>query len=453
MSLLTRRIKEFLCLAGDIAMLYLALFLTLSIRYGSTWQNNWHSHFLPFTLIYLFSLTIFYILGLYDLSLARNNLYFFTVLTRALVLSTILAIFFFYFIPYFGITPKTNLFISFGIFAVLFFLWRQFYNRFIKSSGLLNNVLILGQNEETKELVQHVKNNPQLGFRIKKIVDPDDVKILHDLIETIVQEKIQTVVITADPHEDKNLARNLYQCLPLKIMVADLPTFYEKITGKIPVSSIGEMWFLQNLMNSHKVFFEGVKRIVDIFFTLIVGLIALAFTPLITLLIKIDSPGPVFYRQKRVGRDNRIFEVIKFRTMLALSPDGGAEKNGAQWSGEKDNRITRVGKWLRKTRLDELPQAWNVLKGEMSFVGPRPERPEFAFSNELLAQIPFYQVRHSIKPGLTGWAQIKYPYGASVKDTLFKLQYDLFYIKNRSFVLDLAIILKTIKTILSGGGR
>lgn len=139
--------------------------------------------------------------------------------------------------------------------------------------------------------------------------------------------------------------------------------------------------------------------------------------------------------------------------MFALAPDGSAEKSGAQWSNEKDNRITRVGKWLRKTRLDELPQIWNVFKGEMSFVGPRPERPEFAFSNELTSHVPFYQVRHSIKPGLTGWAQIKYPYGASIKDTLQKLQYDLFYIKNRSFALDMAITLKTVKIILSGGGR
>jgi len=165
------------------------------------------------------------------------------------------------------------------------------------------------------------------------------------------------------------------------------------------------------------------------------------------------SSGPILIKQKRVGRDSRIFELVKFRTMLALAPDGSAEKAGAQWSKEKDDRITRIGKWLRKTRLDELPQVWNVLKSEMSFVGPRPERPEFAFSNELLAQIPFYQIRHVIKPGLTGWAQIKYPYASSVEDNLQKLQYDLYYIKNRSFVFEIAIILKTIKIILSGGGR
>ncbi|MEK7067658.1 MAG: sugar transferase, partial [Patescibacteria group bacterium] len=143
-----------------------------------------------------------------------------------------------------------------------------------------------------------------------------------------------------------------------------------------------------------------------------------------------------------------IFEILKSRTMTHTP-----QKNGAQWSSEKDDRITWAGKFLRKTRLDELPQLLNILKGEMSFVGPRPERPEFAFSAEILAQIPFYQVRHSIKPGLTGWAQIKYPYGSSVKDTLQKLQYDLYYIKNCSFALEIAIILKTIKIILSGGGR
>jgi len=245
-----------------------------------------------------------------------------------------------------------------------------------------------------------------------------------------------------------NLVRNLYQCIPLKVVVSELPSFYEKITGKIPVSAIEEVWFLENLMTDQKTFFTGLKRILDILISLILGLGALILTPFIAILVKFSSPGPIFYYQKRVGQDNQIFEIIKFRTMIH-----NAEKNGAEWSKEKDNRITWSGKFLRKTRLDELPQLLNILKNEMSFVGPRPERPEFAFSSEILAQIPFYQVRHSIKPGLTGWAQIKYPYGSSIRDTLQKLQYDLYYIKNRSFVLEIAIILKTIKIILSGGGR
>ena len=448
MNIIMSKIKNVLLLAGDIAVLYLTLFLTLAIRYGSNWNNQWDAHFLPFSLLYFSSLIVFYIIGLYDLTLARNNLYFFVTLTKALAINVFIAIVFFYFIPYFGITPKTNLFINFLIFAVLFVGWRQFYNYFIKSPALLNNVLVLGQSQETKELVHYIKENPQLGFRIKKIVEPEDVKLLYDLIETLIQEKIQIIVTTVNPYKDGNLVRNLYQCLPLKITVADLPTFYEKITGKIPVSAIEEIWFLENLMSEQKTFFEGLKRIIDIIIALLLGAMTLILTPLIALLIKMDDFGPIFYRQKRVGQDSRIFEVIKFRTMV---PD--AEKDGAQWAHEKDKRITRIGSFLRKTRLDELPQLLNVLRGQMSFIGPRPERPEFAFSNELLSQIPFYQIRHTIKPGLTGWAQIKYPYGASIKDTLQKLQYDLFYIKNRSFILDLAIILQTVKIILSGRGR
>ena len=448
MNVAIGKIKQLLCLAGDIAMFYLALFLTLAIRYGVDWQRQWQIHFLPFTIIYFSSLIVFYIIGLYDLSLARNNLFFFMTLTQALVISVILAVLFFYFIPYFGIAPKTNLFVSFLIFSVLFVLWRQFYNQFIKSSALLNNVLILGQDQETKELIQYVKNNPQLGHHIKKVLAPEEVRLLNDLIDIIIKEKIQTVVIDADPHKDKNLIQNLYQCLPLKIIVADLPTFYEKITGKIPVSAIGEIWFLQNLMNDQKTLFKGIKRIMDILFGILLGAPTLILTPLIALLIKIDSRGPIFYRQKRVGRDSRIFDIIKFRTMVQ-----DAEKYGAQWIKENDKRVTRVGKFLRKTRLDELPQIWNILKNDMSFVGPRPERPEFAFSENLLEQIPFYQVRQSIKPGLTGWAQTKYPDSSSVKDSVQKLQYDLYYIKNRSIAIDLAIILKTIKIILSGGGR
>jgi len=168
--------------------------------------------------------------------------------------------------------------------------------------------------------------------------------------------------------------------------------------------------------------------------------------PLIGALIKLNSAGPIFYRQKRVGKNGKIFEIAKFRSMFK-----DAEKNGAQWANEKDERITGMGKILRKTRIDELPQLWNVLKGEMSFIGPRPERPEFV--EELQKQIPHYVMRHLVKPGLSGWAQIKFPYGASVEDAMEKLQYDLYYIKNRSFVLDLAITARTIAAVLSREGR
>ena len=442
------KIKKAFLFLGDILVIYLALFLMLYFSYYEYWISHWNQHFYPFSFIYLFWLLVFYIIGLYDLTLARNNFDFFITLSRALLINTIIAVTFFYFIPYFGITPKTHLFVYLVIFTLLFIIWRQIYNYFIKTPALLNNILILGQSQETKELVNHIKNHPQLGYRVKKIVDPEEVKILSDLIKIIVKEKIQTIVTSVKPYHDGTLVRNLYHCLPLKIIVSDLPAFYEKITGKIPVSSIEEIWFLENLMCGRKTFFEGLKRVADIVIAALGGIITIVLTPLITLLIKLDSPGQIFYRQKRVGQDNKIFNIVKFRTMVQ-----DAEKDGAQWAQKEDKRITRIGSLLRKSRIDELPQLWNLFKGDMSFVGPRPERPEFAFSNDLLANIPFYQIRHTIKPGLTGWAQIKYPYGSSIEDTLQKLQYDLFYIKNRSFFLDLSILLKTIRIVLKGGGR
>lgn len=446
-------IKRFSLFIGDIVILYLALFLTLYFRYLENWTTQWPEHIYPFTIIYILWLIVFYIIGLYDLNLARNNLDFFLTLTRALLINAVLAIAFFYFIPYFGITPKTILFIHLLVFALLFVAWRQVFNFFIKTPALLNSVLIIGQGKESKELTAHIKDNPQLGYRIKKIIEAQDVAILSDLIKIIVREKIQLIVIAVNPHRDGTLVRNLYHCLPLKTIVMDLPAFYEKITGKIPVSSIEEMWFLENLMCGRRSIFEAAKRVFDVAFASI-GLITSApLFPFIATAIKINSSGPVLIRQKRVGQDNQIYELLKFRSMYALAPDGSAENNGAQWSQKEDKRITAVGNILRKTRLDELPQLWNILKGNMSFVGPRPERPEFAFSNDLLSKIPFYQIRHTIKPGLTGWAQIKYPYGSSIEDTLQKLQYDLFYIKNRSFILDSGIILKTIKTILGAVGR
>ncbi len=449
----TARIKKLFLTLGDIAVLYLALLLTLYFRYSENWFSQWYQHFYPFTIIYVFWLTIFYISGLYDLNLARNNIDFFTTLTKTFLVGAALTVAFFYFIPFFGIAPKTNLFIYLLVFALLFVLWRQLYNFFIKTPALLNNALILGQNKEMKELISYIKTNPQLGYRIQKIIDPEEVKILSDLTKLIVKEKIQTIVTMASPHKDAILVRNLYHCLPLKIIVTDLPTFYEKITGKIPVSSIEEIWFLENMMSGRHFLFEATKRVIDVIIASLGTLITVALTPLIALVIKIDSPGPIFIKQKRVGQDNQIYELIKFRSMFALAPDGSAELNGAEWFRKNEDRITRVGKFMRKTRIDELPQLWNVLKGDMSFVGPRPERPEFAFSNELLSKIPFYQIRHTIKPGLSGWAQIKYPHGSSIEDTMQKLQYDLYYIKNRSYLLDLGIILKTIKIILSAGGR
>ena len=445
----TNRIKKIMLLSGDIAILYLALWLTLAVRYGALPKKEiWQIHLLPFSIIYLIWILVFYIIGLYGLDLARNNLAFFNTLFQAFVINSFIAITFFYLIPYFNIAPKTNLFLDSMISIILVFAWRQAYNHLIKSTTFLSNVLIIGKTKEAEEIAEKIKKNPQFGYRIKKIVNYENIKLIFDLTDIITKKNIQTVVTAVNLHKHPDLMQNLYHCLPLKITLVDLPSFYEGITGKVPISAIEEIWFLENLMSKRKNFFEIIKRVLDITFSVVFGLISLIFYPFVILVIKLDAPGPIFYKQKRVGQDGRIFSITKFRTMVQ-----DAEKDGIQWAKNNDTRVTRVGRFLRKVRLDELPQLWNIIKGEMSFIGPRPERPEFVFGkNSIEREIHFYQIRHMVKPGLTGWAQIKFQYGASLEDTIEKLQYDLYYLKNRSFILDLSIMLKTIKIIFSAAG-
>lgn len=440
-------IKKIILLLGDIGILYASLWLTLFIRYWPKFDlERWQQHFWPLTIIYALWLIVFYIAGLYELNLARNTLEFYSTLFRSLIINGILAIAFFYFIPYFGITPKTNLFLDLAIVAILFSVWRQVYNHLIKSSVLLNHILIIGGNQESQQMTAVIKDNPQLGYQVAEQIGPAEIQTPFDLIEIVTTKNISFIVLAVDPHQDSNLVRNLYHCLPLKISFVDLPSFYERILGKVPVSVIGQIWFLENLTETEKHFYETLKRILDMLGSLIGGLISLVFYPLIALAIKIDSRGPIFYKQKRIGQQGETFSVLKFRTMIEQ-----AEKNGAQWADQQDHRVTKIGKFLRRSRLDELPQLWNIFLGQMSFIGPRPERIEFV--QQLEKEIPYYQMRHLIKPGLSGWAQVNFRYGASVKDSIEKLQYELYYIKHRSFVLDLSIILRTIKIVLKGGGR
>ena len=225
-----------------------------------------------------------------------------------------------------------------------------------------------------------------------------------------------------------------------------LDDFYESITKRVPLEIIDQFWFLENLQEGKKRFYDFGKRIVDIAASIIFGIIALILVPPVAILIILTSGFPVFFTQIRIGKNGKPFKAIKFRTMVQ-----NAEKHGAQWATKNDPRVTAIGKFLRKSRIDEIPQLINILKGEMSFVGPRPERPEFV--DKLKQEIPFYRERLLVKPGLTGWAQINYRYGASVYDAKTKLQYDLYYVKNRSLALDFGIILRTIKTVLSAIGQ
>ena len=441
--------KRLILVIGDISMLYLALYLALMMRYGKEFtQDIWNDHLFPFTVSFIMWIAIFYIAGLYERRTAANNYAFYSSAVTTVATALVATVVLFYLIPAFGITPKTNLIAMGMIFFALFLAWRHGYNMLIRSSHLLHPTMFIGSNKEMRAITEHIRAHPQLGYRVAMVVErPRDAQELIDLIE---EYGIDTLVYAQyDTRDDDagSISKILYTLFPLGITIIDLPTFYARVTNKIPVSIIGEAWFFENLIESEKSFFETEKRVFDAVCAFLGSIIALPFLPLIAILIRIDSAGPVFKTQLRIGKNNVPFRLVKFRTMVE-----NAEQGGVQWTQAKDARITKIGRFLRKTRIDELPQLWNVLKGNMSFVGPRPERLEFVVERE--QEIPHYQMRHLVKPGLTGWAQIHKPLaGASVEDSIEKLQYDLYYIKHRGFVIDLDILAKTVLVILRREGR
>lgn len=251
------------------------------------------------------------------------------------------------------------------------------------------------------------------------------------------------ILLLPDAPIDDDIAHSLLEAKLHGAMVVDIRSFYEHVVKSLPISQITEEWLLQtegfNLNTRGSL--RRLKRALDVLISIVLLIPAAPIMLITALAIRLESKGPIIYKQDRVGLFEKEFTVYKFRSMRT-----DAEKNGAVWAKEHDDRVTRVGRIIRKVRIDELPQIWNILKGDMSFIGPRPER--MTFVQELKKQIPYYGLRHTVKPGLTGWAQVCYPYGASVEDSLRKLEYDLYYIKNISILLDITIILKTIGVVL-----
>jgi exopolysaccharide biosynthesis polyprenyl glycosylphosphotransferase len=315
---------------------------------------------------------------------------------------------------------------------------------------------VIGEIKKIDFLINELKNNNHPGYKISFIIDPvskekqaeQDIPIFHKIEELpnmINKRNINTLVLASDPSSSEKLRNILFSSLHLKVNFVTLPQFYENITGKIPLAVIDQTWFLQNLSEGGKAYFDTFKKAYDTVIAGIILLFSLPLWPLIILAIKLTDRGSIFFKQTRAGQYGRPFRIIKFRTMT----DKG---NNYAPTEKKDKRITKTGSFLRKSRLDEIPQVINVLKGDMSFVGPRPERPELI--KDLEKNIPFYRERMLVKPGITGWDQISGEYHSpNVEDTWKKLQYDLFYIKNRSVYLDLSIILKTISTMVGKTGR
>ncbi len=451
----SRMLRQLLFLVVDTGMLFLALFLGLLVRNGEVPSpGTWGSHAGAFILIFGGWLIVFYIVGLYDLDRGRTGLEFSATLFWAILIGVLSAVLYFYLVPIL-INPKTTL----GYIAVfcyaLMWLWRRGYA--LASSSLIpaRNVVFVGVDPIVPEIVDALRSNLRLGFCAEAVFEeaPGAERIegleyysdAESFVWNAVRRNVRLVVM-ADEKELSEQARGaLFSLISLPARFVRLPEFYETIFQKVPVGSINDLWFLENIDLRSKKPYEAVKRGLDVLLAVMGLILTLPFFPLIAAAIRLGSPGPAFFKQTRLGKGGRPFVIRKFRTMRS---DG----NDFSPTGKKDSRITRFGSFLRKSRIDELPQMANILLGEMSFVGPRPERPELA--EELERRIPFYRQRLLVKPGVTGWDQVSGEYHSpSVEDTFKKLQYDLYYVKNLSPFLDLSILLKTVMTVVKREGR
>ena len=268
-----------------------------------------------------------------------------------------------------------------------------------------------------------------------------------DLSELIDRRKIDTVIVSSSMECWNRYLQSLILARNRGVEIVDLASVCERFLNRIPCDQITEMWLLWGLMGRSSLYVTRLKRLVDFTLASALFVVLLPLFAIVWIAIRLSSAGPVFYRQERIGLNNRPFSVVKFRSMV----HGAEDTSGPVWAAEADPRVTRLGRWLRRWRLDELPQLWNVIRGDMSLVGPRPERSEFV--NEFLTAVPMYNQRHGLRPGITGWGQIHYDYAASRQQTREKLEYDLFYVKNASFLLDLAILLRTTRTLVAARGR
>lgn len=350
-----------------------------------------------------------------------------------------------------GIRDSRLLVSAIIVFGILQFFCHATYRLYVKYQGFARHIVILGVGPiagEVGAIIPESDENYLLSGYVQCSNElphvPLDTILENEggLYETIKREKVDKIVVSLTERRGVFPFQEVMACKLAGVEVVDAPSFYEHVTGKLFLESINPSWII--FSDGFKVsrVRKVLKRGMDILCATVGIVLTIPFLPLIALAIKLDSPGPIFYRQERVGEKEKNFFLYKFRTMRTDAENG----TGAVWAQKNDSRVTRIGAFFRKSRIDELPQFFNILRGDMSMVGPRPERPEFV--NRLKEFIHYYSERHFVKPGVTGWAQVRYPYGASVEDALEKLRYDLYYIKNISLTFDFMIIMETIQVVL-----
>jgi sugar transferase (PEP-CTERM system associated) len=325
--------------------------------------------------------------------------------------------------------------------------WRLGFTWLVQLPILVERVYVLGTGERAQRVVQGLRQNPEIGVEIASWTGKMEGAVTLEavaahLMEVVEKQKVHRVIVATPDRRGALPMKELLELRMRGVKIEEATSWLEKITGKIEVENLNPSWLVFGQGFRRGAIFILIRRVISVGISLLGLFLALPLFPFIILAIRFDSKGSVFYSQTRVGKGGRTFQVVKFRTMR----QDAEAATGPQWAGTHDPRVTRIGKFLRSSRLDEIPQLWCVLKGDMAFVGPRPERPEFI--DMLSKEIPYYGVRHMVRPGLTGWAQVRYKYGSTIEDAREKLQYDLFYIKNASVGLDLLIMFQTVKTVL-----
>ncbi len=415
--------------------------------------------FLKAGLATAFCLTAFYLFDLYDFVVMHDRRELVLRLVQALGLAWMALALMFYLFPQLVIGRGVAL-MALPLALGLMVGWRISIHWFLGHPDFGERILIVGSGNLAVEVAREVLSRPDAGYRIvgfvgtdtqllgKSLINPRVIAVTSELAEVVRSENIDRIVVAMGERRGQLPTDALLQLsLAGTVSIEEGASFSERVTGRVSLNMLRPSWLIFS-GRGRQARISGITRsVVHRLAAFIGAILSLPIVLLTAILIKLDSRGPVFYRQERVGKHGRAFTLLKFRSMRV-----DAEEAGPVWASKDDNRVTRLGRIIRKIRVDEIPQFWNILRGEMNFVGPRPERPHFVA--QLANEIPYYEQRHLIPPGLTGWAQIKYAYGSSVEDARQKLQYDLYYVKNQSLILDAIILFETIKIILFGrGGR
>ncbi|MFN2577448.1 MAG: TIGR03013 family XrtA/PEP-CTERM system glycosyltransferase [Pyrinomonadaceae bacterium] len=441
-------------------LLFSGLIIAVYVRLGTIDAEDAliHRHgFYKAALATAFCLASFYLFDLYDFVVMHDRGELVLRLLQALGLAWIALALLFYAVPQVMIGRGVSL-ISMPIALLLMVGWRLGIHWVLGHPELGERILIVGSGPFAIEVARETLNRPDAGFRIigfvdndpelvgKSLINPKVIGLTSELASLVKREAIDRIVVAIGDRRGQFPTQELLGLsLSGDVSIEESASFYERMTGRVLLDMIRPSWLIFSSRGRRARTNEVLRIIIHRMVALVGAILSLPIALLTAVLIKIDSRGPVLYKQERVGKNGRTFRVMKFRSMRV-----DAEKDGPVWASNGDDRMTRVGKIIRKIRVDEIPQFWNILRGDMNFVGPRPERPHFVA--QLAEEIEYYEQRHLIAPGLTGWAQIKYPYGASIEDAKKKLEYDLYYIKNQNVMLDATIMFETIKTILSGKG-